>query len=908
MIELVTCDRPDQKQEFWSTFNPQSQTWVVADLQSKLSLQKHILAKYGAFEEDAVLRATELWRKLAFQVRPELRILSPELAHSLIWSWIQPLKLSFARTPQAVPVVLNQMQMWMSLYARGENIEIMAGWFRDHPESYVRWGHWFELGLSLWRRCQDENLVLTSWLPALMLGQDLSSMVWPKQMILDLGPRMTPVEGQLLRELSRGHDLRVIVPEVPWSDLMPHTLRAYEELGWSLQKSGPSWVPHVSEPVEFGRFSTQLAEVKDAVAAVRGWLDAGVLPENVTILAPDIESYWPLLRMYLAEEGIPVAKADTARLGSFLEVAQWMSKLRTTLRQVRTSDLEMTLFAQTSLPRLSYDDFKVLFTQVYEDADLNRARELFEDALEWDPQQPVTILEFLTWAMAYWPKANARWDQLLKILGQEVPPHLRMRADAWLSYLQGLLARRESKLSDGDPKGVSCLSLSSSEGVSATHGVVLNMSESALHNRDVSPVTGRESQRVLQDTGFAVGTTDRQEMEFELLWLLQRPWQSLRLTFSTTDFQGQVLTPSRFWMWAGFTSGKLKLEGESPRATRWDEIQRRSDHDIASVRGFSATRQSNVRAGLQRDWLATPTNWQRLTSVRLSASSLERYWSCPFAFAAEKALGLRDPSVLDLDLDARTRGSLIHAILEEVIAEPFNGHLSDEELVARIDSAREKAQIRLGDERLWPAIRNQYLQKTKEVLRFEVDWRKRFPATKTLARELDFSVYWDLAQGEVGRAETPVRISGRVDRVDVDSQGRYALIDYKSSGSGLTNWNRWLDNASIQMPLYAILIESGLLNVPEGPVMAANYFNLKALHRKKGFQVRDATSELYDNAESARHFIDLEQKQKLFLEAKEKISLTIQQILNAEFLPIPKKISTCGTCPWSQLCRAPHLN
>jgi ATP-dependent helicase/nuclease subunit B len=151
VLEIISCSQPEEKRELFAGFDPAGQSWVVSDLQSKWHLQRDLLSTHGVLEEQAVKRATELWRHFAFQLVPEFRVLSNELAQTLFWNWIQPMNLPWARSPQAIPVLLNQMQMWMSIFADPQHEEIMAQWFADNQESYVRWGHWFELCAEIWR-------------------------------------------------------------------------------------------------------------------------------------------------------------------------------------------------------------------------------------------------------------------------------------------------------------------------------------------------------------------------------------------------------------------------------------------------------------------------------------------------------------------------------------------------------------------------------------------------------------------------------------------------------------------------------------------------------------------------------------------------------------------------------------
>jgi ATP-dependent helicase/nuclease subunit B len=913
MLNIVKCSRPEEKRSLFARFRAPNGAWVVSDLQSKWHLQKELLARDGVLEQSSVWRATELWRHLSFQLQPDLRLVSPELAQTLFWNWIEPMGLPWAKSPHAVPVVLNQMQMWMSIFCDARFGEIMPEWFQANPESYVRWGHWFELCAEIWRRCQAENLMMVNWLPAVLLSQDLSGLVWDRELTFDLGPQISQVEGQLIKELSRHHDVNLVYPEAPWVSLMKNTLRPYDDLLEQPYKGDPAWQPSVSDVLAFGRYSTQLAEAKDAIARVRGWLEQGVEPQKIALIAPDVEEYWPALKLYAEQEGIPVCKPVTARLGGFLEMARWISTLRTALSKVTAADLEVFLFAQQDAPRLPFEDFRVLFTHVYDSHDLQRASHLFENKAPLG-SEPLPVSGFLAWALKFW-SADADTQRLLALLqvtGQEVPPELVLKPAQWLSYLEGLLARRELNLRPADESGIWCVSLSSADWLPVTHGVFLNLSEGALRRLENSPVSAGEAQKIFTDTGYAVGTADHQENEFELLWFLKREWRELHLGFAGTDFEGRVLTPSKLWMWAAFTNNQLKHQPEAPHATRWDELQRQPLAAMSALRGWSAPRAQGVAEGLSRDIDAGISSWKPNggeTKERISASSLEKYWQCPFQFAAERKLKLSDSPALDLDLDRRTRGSLLHALAETLSVEPMRYDYSDEELQAIIEECREREGIRMGDERLWPALRAQHVRLARYFLEFERGWRERFPQTQTVGRETAFECSWDVEQGAPAAAgSTPVVLAGRLDRVDRDSQGRYAVVDYKASGASLRNWKSWGANHDIQMALYAMIVESGLAGLPAGPVAAANYYVIKESDRRKGYHVREDGSELYSSADRHYNFITEEEKAKLFESVRAEITGAVKALTGGRLNPYPEDEKACAGCSWRKVCRAPHLN
>ncbi len=910
MLELIRVATPAEKAALFSTFDSRTQSWIVSDLQSKWHLQKTLLARDGVLEDATVMRATELWKHFAFQLRPDLRLLSSELAQTLFWDWIEPKKLPWARSPRAVQVVLRQMQQWMTMFADPQAPEIMAEWFAGEQDAYTRWGHWFELCLELWARCRERNLAMVSWLPALLLSEDLSRIQWDRALVFDLGPQITQVEGLLLREIGKQGAVSAVVPSVPWSGLMRHSLSPYDELAGQTESGVPDWSPEANANLHFGRFSTQLAEVKDAVARVRKWLDAGIEAQRIAVIAPDIEEYWPALRMYFAEEGVAVCKGLTARLGSFTEMARWLADLRTALHKVSADDLELHFFTQQDEPRLSFDEFKILFTHVYDAVDLGRAQALFEGRVQPAAREKQSLQEFLPWALRFW-NANsepARLLSLLQVTGQEVPRETSLLPAQWLSYIEGLLARREMSLRPANESGVWCISLTSANWLEVDHAVILNMSEGALRQVSTSQISASEAQKIFTDTGFALASPDRQELEFEFLWLLERPWRELHLSFAATDFSGSVLTPSRLWMWTAIVGGRYEKNPRAPDDTRWDEIQRQTPATVAALRAWPTERAAGVDFGLRRDTDPLLTSWKPVPEVCVSASSLKSYLECSFKFAAERLLKLNDDPALDLDLDRRTRGNLLHAVVEALLTEPPRWDWSEAELLTLVEQARTAQEIRVGDERLWPAVRAQHVHFAGMFLRFERDWRERFPQTRTIGRETQFVCYWDFEKGEPTSAVTPIMLSGRLDRIDCDSQGRYALIDYKASSQGLTNWDRWIVKRELQMALYAMLLESGLCGVEAAPVMAANYYVVRESDRRKGFHLKDEAAELYSVEEKYRKWMDGEGKTRMFDELRAEIQRAIAGILAGVFRAQPENVKTCERCSWRSLCRAPHLN
>ena len=89
MLEVWPCKNASERREYFLKASSERDSWIVPDLQSKWHLQSRWLEARGVLEQSAVLRATELWRQIAFQVCPDVRYISQELAQTLIWNWLE---------------------------------------------------------------------------------------------------------------------------------------------------------------------------------------------------------------------------------------------------------------------------------------------------------------------------------------------------------------------------------------------------------------------------------------------------------------------------------------------------------------------------------------------------------------------------------------------------------------------------------------------------------------------------------------------------------------------------------------------------------------------------------------------------------------------------------------------------
>jgi ATP-dependent helicase/DNAse subunit B len=183
-------------------------------------------------------------------------------------------------------------------------------------------------------------------------------------------------------------------------------------------------------------------------------------------------------------------------------------------------------------------------------------------------------------------------------------------------------------------------------------------------------------------------------------------------------------------------------------------------------------------------------------TVRVSVSSLESYLQCPFRYFAASLLRLKtSPPRPEERLDFSLQGEIVHAVLAAWLVEGAEITPLFERIFA--EKCREES-IRPGyhTERL----RNAML---KDLQRFAADteWPR---AQFSSQAEKEFQVPLD----------DTFQITGRIDRIDTDAEGRAYVIDYKYSAPERVKARK--DAGQLQGPVYALAAERAFGVRPAG--------------------------------------------------------------------------------------------
>ena len=257
------------------------------------------------------------------------------------------------------------------------------------------------------------------------------------------------------------------------------------------------------------------------------------------------------------------------------------------------------------------------------------------------------------------------------------------------------------------------------------------------------------------------------------------------------------------------TTGRAVLERIEPRAARADALRR------ARWAEWHLTAFDGVIAG--EAGRAAIDEWLRTGFV--SATGLQRYAECPFRFFLERVLRvgpLDEPERL-WRMDALTKGSLVHRVLERFITEETTPpapaaraqHLETLLRIAGQECDAAEAAGLTGAPLLWRADRREILEDLERWLDLEL--ASTDPALPHREVEVTFGMpARALAPSPLATQEPlivragghEVRLRGSVDRID-HGPGGFHVIDYKTGSAGrLPKGNRLKGGTALQLPLY----------------------------------------------------------------------------------------------------------
>lgn len=254
----------------------------------------------------------------------------------------------------------------------------------------------------------------------------------------------------------------------------------------------------------------------------------------------------------------------------------------------------------------------------------------------------------------------------------------------------------------------------------------------------------------------------------------------------------------------------LQLRRPSAGGSSFDDAQDRPfDGDLSELADAFA-----ARFAPERTW---------------SASRLETYRSCPFAFFVSHVLGLEPRTEPAEGLDARQLGNIYHHIFEGLY-----GRVTDPaDLDALLAALPAAAGAVLDDAPRVEGFRatawwTQTRAEIADNVRRSVEALAALPGGFVpLAQE---AAFLDSDSLTVTDGDDAFRVRGYIDRVDRAPDGGLRIIDYKTGGPAAFTVKAVVEGKKLQLPLYALAAEQAM---GLGPVVDGFYWHVQHTEASK---------------------------------------------------------------------------
>jgi ATP-dependent helicase/nuclease subunit B len=190
---------------------------------------------------------------------------------------------------------------------------------------------------------------------------------------------------------------------------------------------------------------------------------------------------------------------------------------------------------------------------------------------------------------------------------------------------------------------------------------------------------------------------------------------------------------------------------------------------------------------------------------RIAVTDLDRLKADPFAFYAKAILKLRSEEPVDAEHHAAWKGTAVHAVLEKWFKED---DCDPAKLVPR-------AQAMVGDDAIHPMLRALWAPRLMEA----IGW---IAAQMTEDRELGRK---PILAEEFGEAVVAgVTLYGKVDRIDRLSDGKLAIVDYKTGQAPAKK--AVSEGFALQLGLLSLIARDGGFKGIQGEAGAQEYWSL----------------------------------------------------------------------------------
>jgi ATP-dependent helicase/nuclease subunit B len=522
---------------------------------------------------------------------------------------------------------------------------------------------------------------------------------------------------------------------------------------------------------------------------------------------------------------------------------------------------------------------------VLSSAEASAIRQALEKFIAWSSPPPeATCEQYGEWLRALLFPAEGRQPFAFEpMVGQVLDRTLMELAEAdrligqparesaaFISELEAALARVRYGAEPPQEGKIAVLPILAARGATFEHVIMLGLAEGEFPARPTQlPIYNRRDRLALVAAGVPLAPRDPADERSLFYEAVSRATTSLTLTRTRLDESGNSLAPSPYLhaLLELFTPESVPSAiiqaGSSPDFDNAASEQERlialaTAGELRSLTG-SALAQHIARAIVIEqgregngpygpyEGIITDEKLQGGLLARLgpdhrwSVTQINDYTICPFRFAAAHVLQLSQPTEPEEGLEHIGQGRIYHAILAKAgkawaASElPFTAN-NETTILAALHEATEavlsEAPTRYGftPGPFWAWEQNHTRRRLIQAVRRALNEGGPWERFRPVATEVGFGLSRGAAPLIIETDAGPALISGRIDRIDQDEEGRLAVIDYKSNSSPRP-LDETVSGRDVQLTVYMLAIEQQV--APNQVVERATYVHLGNGKRSK---------------------------------------------------------------------------
>ncbi|NLM36686.1 MAG: hypothetical protein GX202_00990 [Firmicutes bacterium] len=444
------------------------------------------------------------------------------------------------------------------------------------------------------------------------------------------------------------------------------------------------------------------------------------------------------------------------------------------------------------------------------------------------------------------------------------PPEVQL-ADFYLT-LEAMLAQEFTAKPASWRSGVRVLTPTEGRGLSFRVSFVVGLNEGLVPRLTPSGWLLRE-ETVLDSPLASLLPTSREQLRRERLlftYLLRTAGEKLVLTCSSTNEEGEAVNPSSFWE----DLTKLLPDGQEIAEVETENLIAplcRPDSAALAMEVAAKVRDAlaRQRAGRARNGYLGPPEAEflraKLGGKPFGISALEEYITCPFLYFCRRWLQidpLGEPEIIPTRL---AEGRIAHLVLKEFFhrhrgevlrRNALETYLSEIRVLVQTHYPQAETVKSMLQYNLLVLGRENLISLLTRVVQEEVAWGEK-TGGRFLPRYFELGFGGLLHEADAGStpqplvltaedvpadelpapaAQPPLKIWGKIDRVDTDGAGNFIVYDYKTGR--LPSQEEILSGKRLQLPLYLLAVSR--LFLPEGRPVGAAYYSLPQSTRGRG--------------------------------------------------------------------------